>query len=277
MSTGRQSHTATLLASGKVLVVGGCCGIASAELYDPATGTWSPTGSLHTGRFNHTATLLPNGKVLVVGGSNEISLATAELYDPASGTWSLTGAMAVSRQGHTATLLPNGEVLVAGGTSVTGLGFNQTFVDLASAELYDPATGTWSQTGSLAQPRTGHVGVLLLDGTVLVAGGDNQAPELLTTELYTPPTTQVLPPTCALSGSGTDASGHAFIKVAARDIASGLQSVRVLKATNASVSLPSFPAHVPRSSGGHGHQDRPPLAVGPDPASHDDNWSDAHV
>ena len=97
----RRDHTATLLPNGKVLVAGGRSGgstLASAELYDPATGTWSATGVLATARYYHTATLLPNGKVLVAGGENQgDDLATAELYDPATGTWSATGALGTSR------------------------------------------------------------------------------------------------------------------------------------------------------------------------------------
>src|SRR5205823_11552805 len=111
-------HTATLLPNGNVLVAGGgdIDGIhPSAELYDPASGTWSATGSLATPRSGHTATLLPNGKVLVAGGGDGSILASAELYDPASGTWSATGRVATARFGYTATLLPNGKVLVAGG------------------------------------------------------------------------------------------------------------------------------------------------------------------
>src|SRR5439155_5187491 len=82
--TAREFHTATLLPNGKVLVAGGAGtsgDLASAELYDPATGTWTATGSLITARDNHTATLLPNGKVLVAAGFNGGVLASAELYD----------------------------------------------------------------------------------------------------------------------------------------------------------------------------------------------------
>ncbi len=113
----REAHTSTLLISGKVLVVGGYNGsfLSSAELYDPATGTWSSTGSLTTGRSTHTATLLPSGKVLVAGGNDSHASSSAELYDPATGTWSATGSLTAARHSHTATLLASGKVLVVGG------------------------------------------------------------------------------------------------------------------------------------------------------------------
>jgi N-acetylneuraminic acid mutarotase len=187
--TGRQLHTATLLPNGLVLVVGGIdesnytsIYLASAELYNPATGTWTNTGSLNLARYGHTATLLPNGTVLVSGGWNSGALASAELYNPATGTWTNTGSLNLARGNHTATLLPNGTVLVSGG-------YNGSY--LTSAELYNPATGTWTTTGSLNLARDGHTATLLPNGLVLVAGGmnnDNDNPVLASAELYNPAT-----------------------------------------------------------------------------------------
>ena len=185
LATARSYHTATLLPNGKVLVAGGYGGnyppgaLASAELYDPATETWTATGSLTNGRYYHTATLLPNGKVLVAGGSDAENLASAELYDPATGTWTATGNLGTVRFLHKATLLSNGKVLVAGGGNYDS--------PLASAELYDPTTGTWSATGSLTTGRTFHTATLLPNGQVLVTGGLNVG-YVGSEELYDPAT-----------------------------------------------------------------------------------------
>ena len=191
MTASRGGHTATLLASGKVLIAGGSdqdltgTGLASAELYDPSTGTFTQTGSMAVGRFLHTATLLPNGKVLIVGGvltSLTGPVATAEIYDPATGTFTVTGAMATARQQHTATLLADGRVLIAGGATSTGPGDLQA---TATVEVYDPAAGSFSVTGSMAEARTYHTATLLPSGKVLVAGGGN---ENSTAEVYDPAT-----------------------------------------------------------------------------------------
>ncbi len=186
MAQAREGHTATLLADGRVLVVGGDSGAASplatAELYDPATGTWSPTGRMHEARTLHPATRLTDGRVLVTGGHDTGArrlLATAELYDPATGTWSPTAAMSAVRLLHTATPLPDGRVLVTGMPGDLGIG--------PSAELYDPATGTWSPTANMTAPRYDHGAVLLPDGKVLVAGGTRDAASpLASAELYDP-------------------------------------------------------------------------------------------
>ncbi|MHA7628969.1 kelch repeat-containing protein [Corallococcus sp. M7] len=167
MDQARSNHTATLLPSGKVLVVGGWDGqgaMTSAELYDPQTYTWTPTGALPSARSHHTATLLPSGKVLVAGGwDGEHALARVDVYDPATGTWTSSGAMTSPRTRHTATLLPSGKVLVAGGSNGTA--------SLASAEVYDPGTGTWTATGALAIAHDNPTATLLPSGKVLVAGG----------------------------------------------------------------------------------------------------------
>jgi hypothetical protein len=172
MSTPRSGHTATLLENGKVLILGG--GDTSAELFDPTSGTFTPTGSTTTPRYGATATLLANGKVLLTGGfgpgtSSLTRLNSAELYDPSTGTFSATGSMADARILHTATLLNDGKVLITGGTRDGGGGG----AAIASAELYDPPTGTFSPTGSMNTDRAQHTATLLTNGEVLIAGGWN--------------------------------------------------------------------------------------------------------
>jgi len=185
----RDDATATLLANGKVLIAGGYYNditnnrdpSSSAELYDPASGTFSPTGSMSTARYGATATLLANGKVLIAGGYNgnngTNSVSSAELYDPASGTFSPTGSMSTPRDDATATLLANGKVLIAGGYYNIYPGYNP----VSSAELYDPASGTFSPTGSMSKARDDATATLLANGKVLIAGGGD-----VSAELYSP-------------------------------------------------------------------------------------------
>ena len=117
MSTPRRNHTATLLDDGRVLVTGGGFGVASAELYDPGTNTWSAAPSMSVIRGVHTATLLSDGRVLVTGGDTGIDdhMESAQLYDPATNTWSAAPSLNRYRISHTATLLSDGAVLVTGG------------------------------------------------------------------------------------------------------------------------------------------------------------------
>lgn len=198
MSTRRVSHTATLLPNGKVLIVGGLEGryqaggrwmgrtLASAEIFDPATNTFTPTGRMSEARNAHGAVLLADGKVLIVGGAGDgdwrMPRATAELYDPATGTFSPAGTMSTPRIPHAVVLLKNGDALVAGGT-----GPNRTV--LASAELYHPATRKFTPGGHLLVPRHKHAAVLLADGRVLITGGSDERDwngQTATAELYDP-------------------------------------------------------------------------------------------
>jgi len=245
MTTGRSSHTATLLPDGRVLIAGGDSDLpgypddppmnTTAELYDPSTQTFTATGSMVTGRANFNATLLANGKVLITGGVTRFTgsglfVGDAELYDPSSGaftptgpyagtlnnlvdgvdgfdststlladgtvlfatepqsqvydpvtgTFSLSGTLVVTLPftttstvipsyiaGRTASLLMNGKVLAAGGEQ-------EDLGRFTSTELFDPATGDFSFTGDMTVARDGHTATLLPDGTVLMAGGESQ-------------------------------------------------------------------------------------------------------
>jgi hypothetical protein len=183
----RWSGTATLLSNGKVLIAGGelceydgfwgdVCGgalLSSAELFDPATETFSKTGSMSTARRSHTATLLEDGTVLITGGvnSSDLSDATAEIYDPATGGFTRVGDMAdtLGRFAHTASLLKDGRVLITGGVQGEQSGFNGS---TQSAELYDPTNRTFSRAGDMPKEADLHTASVLLDGTVLIIGGE---------------------------------------------------------------------------------------------------------
>jgi hypothetical protein len=192
MAVARTSHTATLLANGKVLILGGTSAsgpgaLATAEVYDPSAGRFSATGSMSVPRVLHTATLLPDGRVLITGGQSAGAAATAELYDPDTGAFTRTGQMSAPRFGHSATLLKNGKVLIAGGNP------DPAYSATATAELYDPLTGVFSPTGNMTTPRSGHVATLLADGRVLmVPGADGE--EDTGAEIYDP-STQAFRPT----------------------------------------------------------------------------------
>jgi hypothetical protein len=186
MTTARESHAATRLANGKVLVTGGYSGTAtlrSAEIYDPATGIFTATaGLMNTARQGHSAILLQDGRVLIAGGSSgTVILASAEIFDPTTGAFTATSAMPAARTRFASALLSNGKVLVAGGIGLSGL----VEAPLASAALFDPAAGgSFASTSPLGTARESPSSVLLQDGKALVLGGYSGAAYLASAETY---------------------------------------------------------------------------------------------
>jgi WD40 repeat protein len=191
---------ATGLADGRVLFVGGCD--TRAQLYDPGTGAFSPTGPLSVARGGMTATLLRDGRVLVAGGyaceTGDETWSSAELYDPTTGTFGPTGSMTAPRSQHTATLLEDGLVLIAGGLpgssatagGITFASYRLAAVDnfLTTAEVYDPVTGTFSKTDSMSAPHRRHTATRLQDGRVLVVGNGGEGGVGKAADVYDPAT-----------------------------------------------------------------------------------------
>ncbi|BDU77020.1 Kelch repeat-containing protein [Mesoterricola sediminis] len=184
--TARTHHTASPLPGGALLVAGGLGpGAVLASTLQYKDGAFTQAATLAAARYDHQATVLGDGRVLVTGGlplrgSDVQALAGCEVYDPVLQRFTSASALARARAGHTATRLKDGRVLVVGGRDSTCL-FTCPVTIWRSAELFDPATGTWSDTGSMAQGRTGHTATLLPDGRVLIAGGTS--PDLLDTDV----------------------------------------------------------------------------------------------
>lgn len=199
MTVPRFSHTATLLPKGKVLIAGGMerngVFLRTAELYDPATGRFTPAGKMQSTRgFGATATLLPNGQVLIAGGRGDASCnRSAELYDPAAGVFTPTGSMTTPRCSATALLLETGNVLIMGGD------YSPDNNPQTSAELFNAATGNFTVTGNMRTPRDYFAAVVLKNGKVLVAGGSstgqhaNGTVEEASAEVYDPSTGRFTP------------------------------------------------------------------------------------
>ena len=171
MNVTRSGHTATLLDTGQVLVTSQ----GTAELFDPTTNRFSRTGNPTQARGGYTATLLRDGRVLLLGGlALNLSQTLAELYDPRTASFQVTGSMAMSRHDHTATLMPDGRVLVAGGRvmikAAEGDPRPYTSTPTATAEIYDPAAGTFTPTASLADARGAHAAASTANG-VWITGG----------------------------------------------------------------------------------------------------------
>jgi hypothetical protein len=205
-------HTATPLASGKVLVAGGYAAAAVSEVFDPIAKTWL-AGTMRENRYQHEAVRLADGRVLAIMGygatGSTYRLSSSELYDPTTTGWKATGSLATGRVHGRATLLASGKVLYTGGVfgperfstaevydptpgiwatggTMSTFRYDHSAIRLASgkvlvagggttstAELYDPSVGSFTLTGALAGPRRGHTTSLLADGRVLVAGGSD--------------------------------------------------------------------------------------------------------
>jgi hypothetical protein len=171
MAGPRFQHTAAPLPGGRVLVAGGFAfgrELETAEIFDPATGLWTPAPPMSEVRQAPTATALEDGRVLLAGGFNFCcSIATAEVYDPRTGAWSPAGAMGVPRGSYDAVLLKDGRVLVAGGLVADEMVFDST----ASAEVYDPRSNSWHRVADMSESRIDAGLTVLRNGHVLVSGG----------------------------------------------------------------------------------------------------------
>ena len=193
MNVGRWLHSATLLSDGRVLIAGGrdnnCTGtcpvysLASAEIYDPSTGVFTPTtGSLNLSRWGHTAALLQDGQVLILGGENTDSqdpgmLFAAERFDPQSGAFTKSSSTAEARSMHTVTLLNNGKLLVAGGFRATSIAVN-------SSEYFDPATGVTRIGPGMNEFHARHTATRLNNGEVLILGGTYSSGPAAAAEIF---------------------------------------------------------------------------------------------
>ena len=251
MSVPRLDPTMTLLPSGEVLVAGGTSSggqqgfgggqeispTASAEVYNPATGMWTPTQSMTQARFEATAVALTDGRVLIVGGLGGAPVTTstgleynpltsAEIFDPAVGAFTGAGNMSQARALEVAARLNNGEVLVAG-----GLGGANGSTTLSSAEEFNPTTATWTQVSPMNDSRDGASAAALKNGMVLVMGGESvdqgTRRSLATSEVFDP-AKDVWDPggsmSCPRSGAGAVVLSDGSVLVVAGDTATPGQS-----------------------------------------------------
>lgn len=225
MSLGGGAPAVAPLPDGRVLVAGGNDGgpLSSAEIFDPATGTYSPTGSMSIARNSAEAAPLPDGRVLVVGGTDSGSaLSSTEIFDPGTGTFTAAGSMNSARSAPGVAPLPDGRILVVGGVANGG-------VFLSSTEIYDPITDDFDPATPMPNAIFGPSTSTLPDGRVLVAGGRTSTVNLATAILYDP-----LSGSFAPTGSMSEAKyGSAAVTLGNGRvlIAGGLTQLSVLSST----------------------------------------------
>ncbi|MFO0588511.1 MAG: kelch repeat-containing protein [Polyangiaceae bacterium] len=192
MSVKRTSHTAVVLADGRVLVAGG--GAATSEVFDPKTKAWSaPAPLLYNHGAGATLTLLADGRALLAGGE---PTGGVEIFDPDAGGWIDTGKLLFPRVQHAATRLKDGRVLVTGGVV-----YAPTTAVTATAEIYSPVTGAWTIAKKMPAPRAAHGAALLPNGHVIViAGTADGSPAMDSVDEYNPPTNTWAPAASLATG-----------------------------------------------------------------------------
>lgn len=172
----RINHSAFRLEDGRVLIFGGIPPggiytnpLTQCLLFDPASGTWTPTGSMIRDMYGPATTRLPGGRLLVCGGE-DIGMAPiniCQIYDPGTGSWAATGSMVSPRSRHGLTVFPDGWALATGGATDW---WNRS---TKTSELWNPHTGQWQATGSLCWPVMDHSLMALGSGGALNAGGES--------------------------------------------------------------------------------------------------------
>ncbi len=199
LNTARSEPFAAVHPDGRVLAGGGFfvdalgdndwrpTTLGSTELFDPATGAWTPTGSLATPRIGASAVQLSDGRVLAVGGQRWLvggaeELASAEIYDPQVGRWSSAGSLHEPRQGSSLVALRDGGALIVGGSVFGESAFGPGWFKTSTAERFDAATNSWTEAGALKVAAADRTAIRLADGRVLVVGGDVTQ----TADLYQP-------------------------------------------------------------------------------------------
>jgi len=237
MIQARAHHTASLLADGRVLFAGGDdagAATASLEIFDPVSNAFSSVGVMISARTSFASAILSDGRVMLIGGSNgSAPVASTEIFDPVSNSFAAGPALSAPRMAHSATTLLDGRVLVAGGaTVITNPDRSATNTDLASAEIYDPATGNFAvSASSLAAPRRDHAAFLLPNNnSVLIVGGTSAGAEVGTAEMFLPSTGAF-----AATGSPSVARQHATGSALSQDgilfLAGGSNSTGTLATT----------------------------------------------